>query len=153
MFRTRERTPSRNTRRRCRGTPRGAEVSAAEAGTRRLRRAGFTLLETLLATVIFVSGFLALSGCIQAALSAGGNNESLLVGVNLAREKMETIHNTSYASVANEAKAAVSGFSSFEREVTVAVPQTDLKRVTVTVYWTNKSNELSTSLVTYVANP
>ena len=65
---------------------------------------------------------------------------------------MESLKNTAYASVANEVKAAVSGFSAFQREVTVSTPVTNLKQITVTVYWYNKTNELSTSLVTYRSN-
>lgn len=115
-------------------------------------RRGFTLLELLLTFVLFTAGFLALSQALTLGLAVSGTNEDLLVGINLAQEKLEELRNKSYSSVASETKAAVSGFSAFQREVTVTTPQTNLKQVTVTVYWNHKSSEISTSLVTYVGN-
>lgn len=113
---------------------------------------GFTLFEVLLTMFLLTFGFLALSEAMSVGLFAGGDHESHLVANNLAVEKMEELKNKTYANVASEAKAAVSGFTPFQREVAVTVPQANLKQATVTVYWYNKSDELSTSLVTYVSN-
>ena len=117
-----------------------------------MKQKGFTLLEVLLAILLFVSTFTVLAQAISVGLSSGGDNENSLIAANLAAEKMEILENTSYASIANEAKAAVSGFASFQREVTVTTPITSLKQTTVTVYWNHKSAELSYSLVTYFSN-
>ena len=117
----------------------------------RLRK-GFTLLEVLLAILLFVSAFAVLAEAISAGLSAGGDNENSLIAANLASEKMEILKNTSYASIANETKAVVSGFASFQREVVVTTPVSNLKQTTVTVYWNHKSAEISYSLVTYFSN-
>lgn len=95
---------------------------------------------------------MALAQAISLGLFASGNNESFLIGTYLAQEKMEEIKNKSYSSITNEAKATVTGFTTFQREVAVSVPQTNLKEITVTVYWFNKGDELNTSLVTYVSN-
>ena len=95
---------------------------------------------------------MALAQAFSVGLFAGGNNESFLIGTYLAQEKMEEIKNKSYSSITNETKATVTGFTPFQREVAVSVPQTDLKEITVTVYWFNKGDELSTNLVTYVSN-
>lgn len=105
-----------------------------------------------MATVLITFGFVALSGAFSTGLFASGNNESLLLATHLAQEKMEETRNQSYAALASEARSAVSGFSPFEREVVVSTPLTDLKQVSVNVYWFNKDDELSTSLVTYVSN-
>lgn len=113
---------------------------------------GFTLLEVLMAVLLLTTGFMALSGAFSMGLFASGNSESLLLATHLDQEKMEEIRNKSYASVASETRAAVSGFPSFEREVAVSTPLTNLKQVSVNVYWNNKGDELSTSLVTYVSN-
>lgn len=113
---------------------------------------GFTLLEVLLAVLLFVSAFTVLAQAISAGLSSGGDNENSLIAANLAAEKMEILKNTAYASVANEARGAVSSFSAFERQVAVTTPLANLKQVTVTVYWTHKASEISYSLVTYVSN-
>ncbi len=115
-------------------------------------RKGFTLLEVLLAVVLMVTGSVFLLQAIGTGLFSGGVNESELIAYNLAAEKMESLENTAYASIVNEAKAAVSGFPSFQRQVAVTTPQTDLKQITVTTYWTVKGTEIGTTLVTYSSN-
>ena len=99
-----------------------------------------------------VSGFLSLSWAMSVGLFAGGDNENTLIAINLAQEKMEEIRNKSYANALNEAKAAVSGFSSFQREVAVSTVQGGLKEVDVNVYWYVKSAEASVGLVSYVSD-
>lgn len=113
---------------------------------------GFTLLEVLLAVVILTVGSVLLLQAINTGLFAGMVNETEFVAVSLAQERMEFIRNTAYASIASEASAAVSGFPAFRREVIVTTPQTNLKQITVNVYYTIKSSELTTSLVTYASN-
>ena len=116
------------------------------------RNKGFTLLEVMMAVVLMVSGFLSLSWAMSVGLFAGGDNENTLIAINLAQEKMEEIRNKSYANALNEAKAAVSGFSSFQREVAVSTVQGGLKEVDVNVYWYVKSAEASVGLVSYVSD-
>lgn len=115
------------------------------------RSSGFTLLEVLLAIVLISGGFVALLEALSTGLFAGTENENDLVAINLAQERIDEIRNRSYANIINEAKAVVSGFSAFQRQVVVTTPQTSLKQVNVTVYWYSKSSELNTSLVTYVS--
>jgi len=112
---------------------------------------GFALLELLLTILLLTSGLVALFEAMSLGLFAAGDNENSLVALDLAAEKMEEIKGKSYASVADEAKALVSGFPVFQRDVTVSTPQTSLKEVTVTVYWNTKADELNVSLVTYVS--
>ncbi|GEM_PF-650252 len=113
---------------------------------------GFALLELLLTILLLTSGLAAMFEAMSLGLFAASDNENSLVALNLAEEKMEEIKNTSYASIADQAKAAVSGFSVFQREVVVTIPQSNLKQVTVTVYWNTQANELNVALVTYVSN-
>ena len=113
---------------------------------------GFTLLEVLLALLLITLGTLALSQAFSVGLFTSAEDESILTSTNLAQEKMEEIRNKTYSSISNEARAAVSGFSNYEREVVVTTPVTNLKQVSVNVYWFNKASELSTSLVTYASN-
>ena len=110
---------------------------------------GFTLLEILLTITLLVVGLASLVSATSLILSSGGINESELTAKNLAEEKIETLKNTSYSSITNEAKAPVSGFSAFQREIVVTTPITSLKQITVTVYWYHKASELSTAWVTY----
>lgn len=113
---------------------------------------GFTLLEVLLAVVLMVTGSAFLLQAIGTGLSSGGVNESELIAFNLAAERMESLENTVYASIASEAKAVVTGFPYFQRQVDVTTPVTNLKQITITTYWTVKGAEISTTLVTYLSN-
>jgi prepilin-type N-terminal cleavage/methylation domain-containing protein len=115
-------------------------------------RKGFTLLEVLLAVVLMVGGFMALSQAVVTGLFISGENEQEIVAANLAQERMEDIRNRTYALVTYEARAPVAGFTSFEREVVFTTPLANLKQVSVNVYWHSKSDELSFSLVTYVSD-
>lgn len=112
---------------------------------------GFALLELLLTILLLTSGLVALFEAMSIGIFAAGDNENSLVALDLAAEKMEEIKSASYAGIAAEAKAQVSGFPVFQRDVAVTTPQTNLKEVTVTVYWNTKSDELNVSLVTYVS--
>lgn len=129
-------------------------MSRMPGQTRSLKRkpAGFTLLEVLLALLLITVGTLALAQAFSLGLFSSAENESLLVSSQLAQEKMEEIRNKTYSGISNESRAAVSGFSGYEREVVVTTPVTNLKQVNVNVYWFNKASELSTSLVTYASN-
>ncbi len=113
---------------------------------------GFTLLEVILTILLVTGGFVVLLQALNTGLFVSSDNESQLVAVNLAQEKAEDIRNTTYASIANEAKAVVPGFTTFQRDVVVTTPQTDLKQATITVYWNSKDVELDYSVVTYVSN-
>lgn len=113
---------------------------------------GFTLLEVLITIIIVTVGFTVLLQAVSTGLFAGGDNENMLVAVNLANEKMDELRNRTYSNVINETKAAVSGFPAFSREVVTSVIQTGLKQVSVNVYWFVKSAELNLSLVSYVSD-
>jgi len=128
----------------------GFHLFSVKAGLKKIK--GFTLLEVLLALILFATSFSVLAQSVSVGLSAGGDNENSLIAANLAAEKMEILKRTSYASIANETKAAVPDFSSFQREVAVTTPVADLKQTTVTVYWNHKSAEINYSLVTYFSN-
>lgn len=119
---------------------------------RRYKSRGFTFLEVLLATTLITVVFTALLEAVSLGLFSGGVDESELVAVNLAQEKIEELRNTAYSGIANEARVQVSGFSAFERGVAVSTVQAGLKQVNVNVYWSAKANEINTSLVTYISD-
>ncbi len=117
-----------------------------------LNKKGFTIFEVLLAIVLIAMGFVVLLDFTSIGLFSTGENESELVAIKLAQERIEELRNKSYANVVNEVKASIGGFPGYEREVVVTTPQTDLKQISVNVYWLSKSSELNTGIVTYVSN-
>lgn len=113
---------------------------------------GFTLLEVILAIVLLGTGLAVLLQVVSTGLFAGGQNEDTIIAANLIQEKIEELRNATYSTIASEDKAAVSGFSAFNRKVDVTTPQTGLKQVSVTVYWFAKADEMNTNMVTYVSD-
>ena len=131
-----------------------ARPGPADKGVRTGKK-GFTLLEVLITVLIMGSGLVFILQALSSGLFTSSINENEIIAINLAQEKMELIRNLDYAGYAGiiaEAKTAVPGFTRFTREVAFTTPVTNLKQVTVTVYWFNKAVETSTSLVTYASN-
>ena len=118
-------------------------------------RRGFTLVELMIAVLLLVGGIAASTFVFGRSIYATTDAELLEQGVALAQERMENLRGGSFASIANEAKAAVSGWSEFQRQVAVTQPagtNSDFKQVVVTAYWDTTAGEVSTSLTSYVAN-
>ena len=113
---------------------------------------GFTLLEVLIATVVVVVGVVTAVGLFANALVGSLDAEKTTIAMHLAQKRIEEIRNLDFdTEIVNEAKAAVSGFFGFEREVVVTEPESDLKQVAVTVYWSYKGDEVDVPLVTYIS--
>jgi len=116
------------------------------------KRDGFTLLEVLIAIVLFAAGIIAVAGLFSAALVSGIDSENTGIAIALAEKRMEEIRNLNFdTGIIDEAKAAVPGFTGFQRSVAVTTPYADLKQVTVNVYWSYKGGETTTSFVTYIS--
>lgn len=116
---------------------------------------GFTLVELMIAVLLLTGGIASATFMFGRSMYATTDAELLEQGVALAQERTENIRGSSFASIASEAKAAVSGWSGFSREVAVTQPagtNSDFKQVVVTSYWDTTAGEVSTSLTSYVAN-
>lgn len=122
----------------------------------RSRKGGFSLLEVMLALLLFGTGLVFLLQIVSAGLFVGGQNENTIIAANLVQEKIEEIRNATYATLSTVTPAVeVSGFPAFTREVIVndLVPaQTGLKQITVNVNWYAKNSLMTTTTVTYVSD-
>ena len=105
-------------------------------------RAGFTLLEVLVAIVILSVGLLGLSAMTIATIRGLDFSEDVTVATNLAQEKMEQIKNDAYADVAQghypvEDYNAIPGFRQFRREVEIRIDDVlaNTKTAIVSVSW------------------
>ena len=116
------------------------------------KKNGFTFLEVLLTIVLFSAGVVALIQVFGMGMVAAEDTQHTLVAANLAREKLEEIKNKAYADISGEAKAQLSSFSFFQRELIVSTPQAGLKLITVNVSWTVRDQEQIVSLITYVSD-
>ena len=118
-------------------------------------RAGFTLLEVMLALVLFAVGTVAVIELLQRGQAGATDGEHVLIATHLAQRRLEELRNAAYASLADEAKASVAtpaGYTRFSRQVAVTAPYTNLKQVVITVYWNAPGGETSVSVQTYRSN-
>ncbi len=123
-------------------------------------RRGFTLIELLIVIVLFSAGAVTLLQIFSTTIYGGSENQNTLIATALAQEKMESIRNTAYVDVVDVSRADVPNYTFFEREVAVDdnTPVTNMKQVTVNVYWTERPHDVTPgagdvkiSLVTYVS--
>ena len=116
----------------------------------------FTLLEMMLALVLFAVGVVASMELIQRAHAGVAQGENVLIAAHLAQQRLEQLRNVGYGSLADESKAAITdpaGFSRFSREVDVTPLHSDtLRQVAVTVSWTAPGGTADVSLQTYRSN-
>ena len=120
-----------------------------------MTRKGFTLLEVLLAVTLFATGVVMVTGLFSTGLISSVDPEMTGIAMALAEKKIEEIRNLNFdTGIIPEAKAVVTdvpGITGFQRSVDVTTPNTDLKQVTVSVYWSYKGSETTTSLITYIS--
>ena len=118
-----------------------------------MAKRGFSLLELIIAVFLVTVVLFPLLQELASVVAASAGSEAEVTALNLAEAKLEGELNTTYSSVTAETKAVVTNFSKYKRQVTVATPLTNLKKVGVVVFWTpSGGTERSLSLETYVTN-
>jgi Tfp pilus assembly protein PilV len=118
-----------------------------------MRSKAFTLLEVLLVIVLLVGAFYPLLQMFSSGLLVSSEVKDTNTAVTLAQKKIEEIKNTAFADITNEAKATVSGYSAYQREVVITSTGTTLKDVKVIVFWTaGDGGEMCTTLETIISD-
>ena len=104
---------------------------------------GFTLLEVLMAIVILSVGLLGMASLTVGIINGNVFSKNLSTATTLAQDKMEELRAQNYSDVVGETKASLaSPFANYKRQVVVdTTTLTDMKIVTVTVYWTQRGGE------------
>ena len=121
----------------------------------RIMNQGFTLLEVLIATLLFTVGIIGIMSAFNAGIFAISDVENVNLALNLAQKKMEEITVGTYPGIASEPKAVIPDLQNlpvFEQQVDVSTPQTGFKQVKTTIYWDTKGGETSVSLTTLVTD-
>ena len=114
-------------------------------------RDGFSLLEIMIALLIFTVGVIAIIWAFSAGMSATGDIENIDLALNIAQAKMEEIKNTPFASLADSGPTTDSHFSNFNTAVNVGEGQNPMP-VDVTVAWNVLRGQANITLNTLVAN-
>lgn len=112
---------------------------------------GFTLLEFMLALIIFSAGVIAIVQAFNAGFLSSEDVSNVDLALNIAQAKMEEIKNTNFSSLADSGPAPDANFSNFNLTVNVAEGQNPM-RVDVTVGWNVKGGQANVVLTSLVTN-
>lgn len=106
---------------------------------------GFTLLELMIALVVFAVGTLAAMDVLHRAQAGSTDGEHTLLATHAGQQCLEALRNIAYGSLTVGpgvmsgtigCGATISSLPSGSRSVTISEqPSTNLKRLTVTVTW------------------
>ena len=130
-------------------------------GSGHVPRTGFTLLEMMLALVIFSVGTVAAAELFHRAQAGNTDGEQTFIATTLAQQCVETLRNVLFASLTvgsgvmssvTGCSASPSGLPSGSRSVTVALTNANLKQITVTVSWTAPGGTTNVVLQNYRSN-
>jgi len=118
---------------------------------------GFSLIEVFIAMVVLSVVLLGMAGLINITVTINRNSAEKTVAITLAQDKMEETITKGYSNISStnqtitETYDAMPNYHSYKRitEIKINKPDTDIKLITVDVYWNNDSRRLRLqSLVT-----
>jgi len=115
------------------------------------RKKGFTLLEILIASIIFVIGVVSIIRAFNAGIFAFTDSENTEIALNIAEKKMEEIKNTAFASLADSGPASDADFPDFSVSVDIDEGANPMQ-VDVTVTQNIAGGQTSLTLTTLVSN-
>jgi type IV pilus assembly protein PilV len=128
----------------------------------RCHQHGFTLIEVLVALVVLSIGMLGMSRITVSTVSVHTSNERLARASALLQDSMERIKRTGYGSAnagtvtdayglmsSYNENGTTSNYGIYKRVTSIAAdtPATNMKTVTVTVFWQNDRQALSASTI------
>ena len=114
-------------------------------------RDGFSLLELMIALLIFTGGVIAIIWAFSAGMSATTDIENVDLALHIAQAKMEEIKNTPFANLTDSGPTADPRFSNFNTAVNVGEGQNPMP-VEVTVAWNVKGGSANITLTTLAAS-
>jgi hypothetical protein len=123
--------------------------------TRRLTRAGFTYLELLASVALFVTFTVFLLNAFNLGHIAIADLDTVNLAHYLAGNKLEQVRSLSYSGIVSEGRAAVDGFPGYESQVDVSfplTPNTNLKKVIVTIFYNKGGSVNNVWFKTYIVN-
>ena len=114
---------------------------------------GFTLLEVLMAVLIFALSVTSAITSFNAGLLASTDKENVKLALNIAETKLEEAQSTGYGSLADSGPIPDPDFPGFKVTTTVSEKQANLKRVDVKVAWSVQGGQTDITLTSLLLNP
>ncbi len=112
-----------------------SQTEPARNPIRQPDRRGFTLLEMMLALVLFAGGILAAMELFSKGQAGITDGENVLIATHLAHRCLEELRNKPFADLSASTCSPPSGFSRFTDATTITAPYTHLRQIVVTVSW------------------
>ena len=111
---------------------------------------GYSLIEVFIAMVVLSIVLLGMAGLINITVSINRNSAEKTVSITLAQDKMEEMITKGYLNVSatnrtvTEAYGDMINFFSYRRvtDIKMNKPDTDMKLITVDVYWNNDNRRV-----------
>lgn len=112
---------------------------------------GFTLIEVLVSIAILMIVGAFLFDSLSFSYGSNTTSKEITVASNLAHEELERVKSLTWNEIMSNSRATVASYTGYERQVDVINQSTTppLKRVTVTVYWKDRSIQYTTLLSDY----
>ena len=98
---------------------------------------GFTLTELLISLFILSVVLLALSTMVYSVMRATAQSKGMATATTLAQDRMESLKNTSFSSLASGSDSTSLGNITYNRTSTV-ITVGNIKTITVAVSWTDR---------------
>ncbi len=122
---------------------------------------GYNLIEVLIAMAILSVVSLGMGGLIHITVGVNRNSAGKTVAVTLAQDKMEEMIATGYPHLSStsqtltESYGAMAGYPSYRRvsDIRINKPDTDIKLITVDVYWNDDKQRVRLQSLLSDTNP
>ena len=114
---------------------------------------GFTLVETLVALVVFATGMLGLSGLSTVVFYNNRLSQQITLAATLAHEQAEALEGMRYEAVQSQSETLTAANQGRYRRTTTVTPNTPapgMKTVTITVTWLDQARHRGVTLNTLV---
>jgi prepilin-type N-terminal cleavage/methylation domain-containing protein len=117
---------------------------------RKLNNRGYSLIEVFIAMVVLSIVLLGMAGLINITVTINRNSAEKTMAITLAQDKMEATIAKGYLNLSStnqtitEAYGAMANYLSYRRitDIKMNKPDTDIKLITVDVYWNNDNRRV-----------